>query len=174
MRELYIKDYQDYITDGKTVVRPNVRGIILRDGKVAMVHSLKWDYYIFPGGGKDEGETDLQTLIREVAEETGLVVIPETVREFGMAMTKEKGNHSDLFIQQSYYYLCQVEAGKIARHLEDYEAEDEFVLEWADPAKVLKVNQAMLQKEEHERFIHHVVLRESYVLDRVMEECMNG
>ena len=41
MRLLFEIDTKDYDPNGKAFVRPSVRGIIIRDGKVAMVHSLK-------------------------------------------------------------------------------------------------------------------------------------
>ncbi len=34
----------------------------------------------FPGGGMEDDEDDIKTLIRETLEETGFTVVPETVR----------------------------------------------------------------------------------------------
>jgi hypothetical protein len=39
MRELFYMDLKDYDPDGKAVVRPSVRGIVRKDGKLAMVYS---------------------------------------------------------------------------------------------------------------------------------------
>ena len=44
------------------------------EGKIALVHSLKYDYYKFPGGGCKKNENHHATLIREVKEEIGLDV----------------------------------------------------------------------------------------------------
>ena len=82
MRLLFDMDKKDYDPDGTKFFRPSVRGIIVRGGKLALVHSLKYDYYKFPGGGIDDGETHTATLVREVREETGLNVLPESVREY--------------------------------------------------------------------------------------------
>ena len=43
MRLLFEIDTKDYDPNGKAFVRPSVRGIIIQDGKVAMVHSQKFD-----------------------------------------------------------------------------------------------------------------------------------
>ena len=51
MRLLFELDLHDYAECTRTFVRNSARSIIIRDGKVAMVHSLKYDYYKFPGGG---------------------------------------------------------------------------------------------------------------------------
>ena len=67
MRLLFEIDTKDYDPNGKAFVRPSVRGIIIRDGRIAMVHSLKYDYYKFPGGGIESGESPEQALLREVA-----------------------------------------------------------------------------------------------------------
>ena len=42
MRMLFELDTKDYDPNGQAFVRPSVRGIILRDGRIAMVHSLKY------------------------------------------------------------------------------------------------------------------------------------
>ena len=55
MRLLFEMDQKDYDPTGRAFIRPSVRGILLLDGKVAMVHSLKFDYYKFPGGGIEAG-----------------------------------------------------------------------------------------------------------------------
>lgn len=51
------------------------------DGKVLLVHSKKYGYLKFPGGGIESGEDHVQALCREVREETGLEVIPDSSRE---------------------------------------------------------------------------------------------
>ena len=41
MRTLFVFDYKDYKEDGTVGTRPSARGIIVRDGRIAMVHSRK-------------------------------------------------------------------------------------------------------------------------------------
>ena len=41
---------------------------MIRDGKVAMIHSLKYDYFKFPGGGIENGEDPVEAMIRETQE----------------------------------------------------------------------------------------------------------
>ena len=57
MRTLFEMDKKNYDSSGKVFYRPSVRSIIIRGGRVAMVHSLMYDYYKFPGGGIESGET---------------------------------------------------------------------------------------------------------------------
>ena len=102
MRELFVLDKKNYDPNGTVGRRPSVRGIILRDGKIAMMHSKKYDYYKFPGGGIEPGETLEETLIREVREESGLIVKAETIKEFGYVKRIEKGIVEDIFVQENY------------------------------------------------------------------------
>jgi 8-oxo-dGTP diphosphatase len=50
--------------------------ILIEDGKVALIerHRAGKHYYVFPGGGMDDGETPEQAAVREMEEETGLQV----------------------------------------------------------------------------------------------------
>ena len=67
-------DLKDYDIKLKRFRRPSVRGIIIKDNKVAMVYSHKYDYYKFPGGGIESNEDIITALKREVLEETGFVM----------------------------------------------------------------------------------------------------
>lgn len=53
--------------------------VLVENGKVALIerHRGGRHYYVFPGGGVDEGETTEQAAIREMEEETGLQVTLE-------------------------------------------------------------------------------------------------
>ena len=131
MRELFTIDLKNYKENGTVGKRPSVRGIIIKDGKIAMMHSLKYDYYKLPGGGIEEGEELRDTLVREVKEESGLVVKKETIKEFGYVRRIEKGMFEDIFMQENYYFLCDVEDEVSSQELDDYEAEEGFTLEFA-------------------------------------------
>jgi 8-oxo-dGTP diphosphatase len=50
--------------------------ILIEDDKVALIerHRAGLDYYVFPGGGVDEGETPQQAAVREAREELGVEV----------------------------------------------------------------------------------------------------
>jgi 8-oxo-dGTP diphosphatase len=50
--------------------------ILIEDGKLALIerHRAKLHYFVFPGGGIDQGETPQQAAIREAEEELGIKV----------------------------------------------------------------------------------------------------
>ena len=47
-------------------------GVIVRDGKVVVVHRPKYDDWSLPKGKCDSGESDEACALREIEEETGL------------------------------------------------------------------------------------------------------
>jgi 8-oxo-dGTP diphosphatase len=57
--------------DALTVVRA-AGGLVVRDGKVLLVHRPRYDDWSFPKGKCAAGEADEQCALREVEEETGL------------------------------------------------------------------------------------------------------
>ena len=56
MRLLFEMDKKDYKENGTVGIRPSVRGIIVKDKKIAMIYSKKYNYYKFPGGGALAGD----------------------------------------------------------------------------------------------------------------------
>jgi 8-oxo-dGTP diphosphatase len=63
--------------------------VLIQDGKVALIerHRAGLDYFVFPGGGTNEGETPEQAAIREAMEELGVeVAIKQKISEiqFGL------------------------------------------------------------------------------------------
>ena len=166
MRLLFEIDTKDYDPNGTAFVRPSVRGIICREGKVAVVHSLKYDYYKFPGGGIEDGESLEQALSREVAEESGLVVITQTIREYGLVHRVQKSDRADFFVQDNYYFLCEVEDEMQAQNLDDYEAAERFTLEFVEPLHAICVNRNV----DHGPKDLNMIEREAKVLELLITE----
>lgn len=80
-------------------IRAGSRGVIVCDGKILLSHETAIHQYMVPGGGIEEGETPEQACVRELCEETGLVVEP------GECFLKLNEYYEDwLFV--SYYFLC--------------------------------------------------------------------
>jgi 8-oxo-dGTP diphosphatase len=64
--------------------------VLIEDNKVALIerHRAGLDYFVFPGGGVDEGETPEQGAIREAMEELGVqVAIKQKVAEIHFGRT---------------------------------------------------------------------------------------
>ena len=144
MKRLFTIDLKDYNPDGEKFYRPSVRGIIFDDkGNIAMVYSQKYHYYKFPGGGVEGDETHIETLAREIKEEAGMTLIPESVKEFGEVLRiQKKDDEGTILIQYNYYYTCKVEDEIGEQDLDDREKDAEFVLKFVPIEEAIKVNDA--------------------------------
>lgn len=171
MRLLFSLDKKDYDPSLPKFVRPSVRAIICREGKIAMVFSRKYGYYKFPGGGIEPGEDHLQALIRETREETGLEVIAETVREFGRVYRAQASGYGDVLVQDNFYYLCRVKTGAGEQNLDDYEQEEGFTLHFVTPEEAIAANRrAMETTLENDPVYSVMVQREAGVLELLVKE----
>lgn len=167
MRLLFEIDKKDYLPGGETFIRPSARAIIINDGKIAMIFSMKNGYYKLPGGGIKPDENAVTAMIREVREETGLTVISDSVREYGYVHRIQKGKHEPIFIQDNYYYICNVEKSIAPQELTDNEIQENFILRYVEPTEAIRVNKnKSCQCEE----IDCMIQREVGVLEMLNKE----
>lgn len=166
MELLFQLDSKDYDESIEVVYRPSARGIVIKNGKVAMIHSAMYDYYKFPGGGIEEGESPIEAMIREVKEESGLTVIPESIREFGNVHRRSKNQRGGLFIQDNFYYICSCIEAPGETNLDDYESEEGFTLEFVSPEEAKKKN----LNNPYNYKMPLMLERESRVLDLLVQK----
>ena len=168
MRLLFEMDKKDYGGCTHTFTRDSARSIIIRNGKIAMIHSQKYDYYKFPGGGIEDGENPIEAMIRETQEEAGLKVIPETIKEYGYVHRIQKSDQdpSECFVQENYYYLCDAVGGLGSQALDEYEKAESYQLEYVDPAFAIEKN----RKVKGSPYNRMMFERETRVLEMLLSE----
>lgn len=172
MRLLFEIDKKDYDPDGAAFIRHSARCINIKNSLVAMVHSIKYDYYKFPGGGIEGGESAESAMIREAREEAGLSVIPGTIQGYGYVHRIHKSDHdgAEYFLQDNFYYLCDVEEALCPQDLDDYEADEQFTLEYVEPDKAISVNRNADHGQHGQPMLALELERESRVLEMLKEE----
>lgn len=154
-------------TNIKITTRLAVRAIIIKHGKLLMVHTNKGDYK-FPGGGIKKMESHEQALRREVTEETGYVV--SCIKEKAGLIMQRNPNQFDtkgIFQMNSYYYFCDVKKEVTQQHLDKYEQEQEFVPVWMTLDDVIAENEGILTQKG--RQINPWVYRETLALRKIKE-----
>lgn len=163
MKLLFTMDAKNYDPSWPKFYRPSVRGIIINpDHRITLIYSKKYHFYKIPGGGIENNEDHLTTLIREVNEETGLTVIPESVREFGEVLRIHKSGElkNTIFVQPNFYYFCQT-TGRIGKqHLDTKEKKAEFVLKETTLDEAIQTNLAFISdnsNSHHDEFIKDMV-----------------
>ncbi|GAA1284312.1 hypothetical protein Psi02_33790 [Planotetraspora silvatica] len=75
--------------------------IHLEDGKVLSTRTRGKDVYYFPGGKREPGETDLDTLTREIDEELAVAVLPATAELLGVFEARAHGHAGDVSLIRS-------------------------------------------------------------------------
>lgn len=170
MRLLFEMDLKDYGECTHSFRRDSARSIIISNGKIAMIHSKKYDYYKFPGGGIENGEDPFDAMIRETQEEAGLTVIPETVKEYGYVHRIQRSDNdpSECFIQDNYYYLCDAEDGLVSQNLDEYEKKESYQLEYVEPSLAIQKNRSV-KDSPYNRMMFE---REARVLEMLISEGM--
>ena len=168
MRLLFEMDKHDYEGCTHSFVRNSARSIIIRDSKVGMIHSLKYDYYKFPGGGIENGEQPMDAMIRETREESGLAVIPETVREYGYVHRIQRSDRdpTECFVQDNYYFLCDAQDTPESQELDDYESGEGYTLEFVDPHAAIHKNRHVADSPYNRMMFE----REAKVLEMLIAE----
>lgn len=147
------------------IVREAVRAIIIKDGKVALVKSLKENHYKFPGGGIEFNESHIDTLIRETKEETGLIIKTDSIKECGFIHEMRKSIfNDDAFEQKSYYYFAEVKDEICEQELSEREKNLQYVLEWVDPVIAYNVDYKLGQ-DYNNKFL----LREACILNIIID-----
>ena len=70
--EIVGKNYFGHWTHERTACR----GVIIEDGRVLLSYAARDDLWMIPGGGLEAGEDEGSCCVRELAEETGRVILP--------------------------------------------------------------------------------------------------
>ncbi|MBQ0001668.1 MAG: NUDIX domain-containing protein [Clostridiales bacterium] len=139
-------------------VRVGARGILIRDGKVLLGHERSKDYWCFPGGGHEAGETLEETCRRELEEETGIVVrIKEeyiTIR----SCFRER-------IFENHYFLCEYE-GETVLHRTPEEAANDLTREWVTFQEAMNIFSDLSKADSHPNW------RGCYARDKYLAELL--
>ena len=168
MRLLFDMDQKDYADCTHLFSRDSARSIVIRNGRIAMIYSQKYHYYKFPGGGIEKGEDPIGAMIRETREEAGLIVIPETVQEYGYVHRIQKSDYdpAECFVQDNYYYFCDALEELSTQNLDDYEAEEAYRLVFVDPETAMKANRAVKESPYNPMMFE----RQARVLEMLVSE----
>ena len=101
-----------------------------------------WPGICFPGGHVEPGESFVASVIREVQEESGLVVIPESIREIGEIVERRRDifEPDKIYVCHSCFFFCDAAEELAQTHMTASEIAKGFKLEWATPEEILAGN----------------------------------
>lgn len=127
--QIFINDKEHL--DKPTKFRVGCRGVIIQDNKILLSVMTKEDFYLIPGGGMEDNESMEQACIREVEEETSLIVQPQ--KHF---LTIEEYYNEWLFT--SHYFTCTI-TGKGKFNLTQNELNRGLEPQWVDLSKAMEI-----------------------------------
>lgn len=147
MEKILVMDEHNYEDGLEEICRVAVRGIIFVDGKLLMIEDSFGEVKL-PGGGMEPGEEDYQVLIREVKEETGYDVIPESIMPFGEIEEKRLSVHEPMIWHQiNRLYFCDVYPEKRLCEYSENEQKYGFQQVFYTIEEALEKNEIMLENE---------------------------
>ena len=113
----------------------------LHDGQILSTRSRGKDRYYFPGGKREAGETDQQTLLREIEEELTVALDPASLQYAGTFEAPAHGHPAGVRVRMTCYYAryngTLQPAAEIAevmwlsyRHRPQVSAVDQLIFDW--------------------------------------------
>ncbi len=126
---------------GYATPKIDVRGAVVRDGKILLVQEKTDQRWCMPGGWGDVGEIPSEMVEREVLEESGFVVEP--VKLIGVYDANRDGRPLQFFHAYKIIFLCEIISG-FARPSEETLAVDFFDFNELPPLSSSRTNERHL------------------------------
>ncbi|MGH7493357.1 MAG: NUDIX hydrolase [bacterium] len=95
---------------GYATPKIDVRGAVVRDGKILLVQEKSDQHWSMPGGWGDVGEKPSAMVTREVLEESGFAVIPRKIA--GVFDANREGRPMSFFHAYKIIFLCELAGGR--------------------------------------------------------------
>ena len=125
---------------GYATPKIDVRGAVVRDGKILLVHERIDDRWAMPGGWADLGETPSEMVIREVREESGFEVRAEKLIAVYDANRIEP---MEFYHAYKLIFLCAITGGEAQTSIET-SGVDFFSLDNLPQLSEFRTNRSML------------------------------
>ena len=77
--------------------------LYLQDGKILSTRSKGKDKYYIPGGKREAGESDIETLVREVKEELSVDIIESSAKFYGVFEAQAHGKAEGVIVKMTCY-----------------------------------------------------------------------
>lgn len=128
---------------GYATPKIDVRGAVIRDGKILLVKERSDGLWCMPGGWADVGETPAQSVAREVWEESGFTVKPEKV--IAVHDANRTGTPLELYHAYKIIFLCSLSGGQAQQSIET-SAVDFFSFDRLPPLSRNRTNEHHLKE----------------------------
>jgi ADP-ribose pyrophosphatase YjhB (NUDIX family) len=128
---------------GYATVKVDVRGAVIRGGKVLLVQERSDGRWCMPGGWADVGEFPSETVAREVWEESGFEVLAKKL--IGVYDANRSGVPLEFYHAYKIVFLCDIRAGE-ARPSTETQAVDFFPFDDLPPLSTNRTDERHLME----------------------------
>lgn len=157
-------------TSAKTFIRKATRAIVLNGENILLLYTKRYHDYSLPGGGIDEGESNIAGLIRELKEETGAHNV-QNIEEFGLYEEFRPWHKADFDIihMESYCYVCTIDEELLEPELESHEINNGMHPLWMNIHLAISHNEHTIANSAKKGLS---IERETFLLKRIVSELL--
>ena len=150
--------------------RKATRAIVLKGEDILLLYTQRYHDYSLPGGGIDEGESNIDGLIRELKEETGAHSV-HNIEEFGLYEEFRPWHKTDFAIihMLSYCYVCSIGDELFAPELESHEINNGMRPVWMNIHQAIAHNEQTIASSDKKGLS---IERETFLLKRIADELL--
>lgn len=131
------------IQPGYATPKVDVRGAVIRDGKILLVQERSDERWCMPGGWADVGERPSEMVVREVWEESGFKV--EARKVIGIYDANRSGIPLEFYHAYKIVFLCEIVGGE-AHPSNETLAVDFFRFDELPPLSTERTNERHLRE----------------------------
>lgn len=155
----------------KRFERLATRAIVLKEDKILLLYTARYDDYTLPGGGVDADEDIISGFKRELQEETGAKNI-RNINEFGLYEEMRPWYKDDFEIMEmkSYCFSCQIDDQLGETNFEEYEIKNGMRVVWLPISDAIKHNENVIAKSNKKGMS---VERELFLLKLIQKELIS-
>lgn len=155
--------------EGRVYRRHAARGIVLREEKILLLFTERYNDFSLPGGGIDHNEDIHMALKRELEEETGAREV-QVRSHYGFI--EEYRPHwkpeYDLMHMTSHFFLCDVAPHLCQARMESYEISNGMSPVWVSVEQAMNHNREVMLRQE--KSMGQSIQRETFMLEMIARE----
>lgn len=156
----------------KSFTRKATRAIVLNQENILLLYTKRYHDYSLPGGGIDEGESNIEGLVRELKEETGAQNV-QNIQEFGLYEEFRPWHKEgfDIIHMQSYCFICSIDDNLLEPKLEPHEINNGMHPVWMNIHEAIRHNEHTIATSNKKGLS---IERETFLLKHIVSTMLNS